>query len=76
MQRYQDTAGKFLPKHKLAHFSYEGENRILLKNVRLAVFPNIDLDKLDRIRVDGYEYPRCKDGTYDARSLGTNVRKI
>lgn len=68
------TAGKFLLKHKLAHFSYEGENRILLKNVRLAVFPNIDLDKLDRM-VDGYEYPRCKDGTYDIRSLGTCLEK-
>ena len=25
--------------------------------------------------VDGYEYPRCKDGTYDIRSLGTCLEK-
>lgn len=68
------TAGKFLLKHKLAHFSYVGENRILLKNVRLAVFPYIDLNKLDRM-VDGYEYPLCNDGTIDGRSWGSRLEK-
>ena len=32
------TAGKFLLKHKLAHFSYEGENRILLKKRKISSF--------------------------------------
>ena len=60
------TAGKFMLKHKLGHFTYLDENQILLNNVRLAVFPNIDLDKLDRMEL-GWDRPRTKDGHWDMR---------
>lgn len=60
------TAGKFMLKHKLAHFTHIDENQMLLQNIRLAVFPEIDLDSLDRME-ECWDYPRCKDGTWDLR---------